>query len=147
MYESLPKRVRTVKGSKVYEIRNWIIKPRFSHFSFGSRPNRSVHSALKLIKQTWLPVWFWSVNLVKVFDKVNQNKLVHKINKTLDDPRLTYNFYKMINVEIINLKASDYLKNIGTLQENVFSLFLVNSAGLGYLLRFYQVGRCRFREE
>jgi hypothetical protein len=71
-------------------------------------------------------VWLWSVDLVKVFDKVNYNKLIHKINKTLDDPRLTYNLYKMINTEIIILKASDYLESVGTFQGNALTLFLVN---------------------
>ena len=50
LYESFPKRTRTVKGFEMYEIRNWIIEPRFSHFSFGFIPNRSAHSALKFIK-------------------------------------------------------------------------------------------------
>lgn len=126
LYESFPKRTRTVKGSEIYEIRDWIIEPRFSHFSFGFRPNRSAHSALKLIKRTWSPVWFWSADLVKAFDKVNHNRLINEINKTIDDPRLTDELYKMINVEIINLKALDYVEGVGTPQGNVLSPFLFN---------------------
>ena len=125
-YESFPKRTRTVKGSEIYEIRNWILEPRFSHFSFGFRPNRSAHSALKLIKRIWSPVWFWSADLVKAFDKVNHNRLINEINKTIDDPRLTDELYKMINVEIINLKALDYVEGVDTSQGNVLSPFLFN---------------------
>lgn len=51
-YKSFPKCTGIVKSSKVHEIRNWIIKPKFSNLSFGFKPSRSAHSALKLIKRT-----------------------------------------------------------------------------------------------
>lgn len=126
LYEAFSKRSRTVEGSKIYEIRKWTIEPKFSHLSFGFRSNRSVHSALKLIKRTWSPVWFWSADLIKAFDRINQNRLISEIGKTINDSRLMDELRKMINVDIINLKAADYVKGLRTPQGNVLSPFLFN---------------------
>ena len=71
-------------------------------------------------------MWFWSADLVKAFDKVNHNRFINEINKTIDDPRLTDKLYGMINVGIINLKASDYVEGVGTPEGNVLSPFLFN---------------------
>lgn len=126
LYQAAFKRSRMVEGSKIYEIRKWIIEPKFSHLSFGFRPNRSAHSALKFIKRTWSPVWFWSVDLIKAFDRVNHNKLISEISKTIDDSKLFDELRKMINIDIINLKASDYVEGLDTPQGNVLSPFLFN---------------------
>ena len=100
LYKSFSKRSKIVEGSKIYEIRNWIIEPKFSHFSFGFRPNRSIHSALKFIKQTWLPIWFWSVDLIKTFDQINQNRLITEIYKIIEDLRLINELKRIINFDI-----------------------------------------------
>lgn len=97
-----------------------------SHLSFGFRLGRSVQSALKFIKRTWSPVWFWSADLVKAFDKVNHNKLINEINKTLKDSRFTDNLYKMMRLETFSLKVSDYVKGAGISQENALSPLLFN---------------------
>jgi retron-type reverse transcriptase len=126
LYETFSKRSRIFEGSKIYEIRKWIIEPKFSHLSFGFKSNRSTHSALKLIKRTWSPIWFWSADLVKAFDKINHNRLISEIEKTIEDPKLIDELRKMINVDIINLKASESVKGLGTPQGNVLSPFLFN---------------------
>jgi retron-type reverse transcriptase len=97
------KRVRLEKGVKIYEVRKWILVPIFSQNSFGYNSNCSMHLAFQLIKRTWAPViWFWSADLCKIFDKINQNKLIIEIEKKIDDPKLIYELYKMFKVKIIN---------------------------------------------
>lgn len=81
------------KNKKIYQIKKWVIKPIFHEDSFGYRPNRSPHLALKKIKQMWNAlVWFWSADLIKVFENINQHKLINEIEKTIDDPKLVNEF-------------------------------------------------------
>lgn len=116
-YGAKSKRIRSVKGEKFYEVRSWILNPIFYKNSFGFRPNRSPHSALELIKKTWAPVvWFWSADIIEAFDKVNHNRLISEIEKTVYDPKLINELRKMLNIN----------SNLGTSQGSVISPFLFN---------------------
>lgn len=122
------KRIRSEKGAKIYEVRKWVLNPIFYENSFGFRPNRSPHSALKVIKKTWAPiVWFWSADLISAFDKVNHHRLISEIEKIIDDPRLIIELRKMLKAKIINVKhIGSESTLLGTPQRNVLSPFLFN---------------------
>lgn len=120
------RKIEKVKDENVYKIRKWIIEPRFHEHSYGFRPNRSSHMALKTIKKKWRPTWLWSADLVKAFDKVNHHRLMNEINKTIDDPCVIKELWKMLNIKSVNLSVSASKWGEGTPQGSVLSPFLFN---------------------
>lgn len=67
-----------------------ILEPRFSSFSYGFRPSRSAHQALKKAKEYVsegrdIVV---DIDLEKFFDRVNHDKLMSKLAKVIKDKRL-----------------------------------------------------------
>ena len=126
-YHADLKRARSEKGFKIYEVRKWILNPIFHESSFGFRPNKSPHSALKVIKKTWAPVvWFWSPDLISIFDKVNHHRLISEIEKTIDDFKLIHELRKMLKTKIVNLKNINSELILGTPQGSAISPFLFN---------------------
>lgn len=67
-----------------------IYEPRFSDMSFGFRPNRSAHDALKAIKAHADEgcIWVASIDLERFFDTVNHSKLVQLLSDSLEDKRV-----------------------------------------------------------
>lgn len=67
----------------------------FSHSSFGFRPNRSAHQAIAqaqaLIKEGRR--WVVDMDLEKFFDRVNHDKLMHRVKQRIEDRRIL----KLIN--------------------------------------------------
>lgn len=62
----------------------------FSDSSFGFRPQRSAHDALRRIKEYADEgnVWCVSLDLERFFDTVNQSKLIQLLGKTIKDGRV-----------------------------------------------------------
>lgn len=118
------KRIKMEKGKKIYEVKKWILWPIFNNNLFGFRPNRSVHWALKTVKQSWSPVvWFWSVDIIRAFNDTSYHKLIHEIKKKIDDPKLISEIFKMVKVKIINFTNTN---NEQYWKASVLSLFLFN---------------------
>ena len=69
--------------SKVYD-------PTFSEFSYGFRPNRSAHDAVRQAKSYIEEGYRWVVDmdLEKFFDKVNHDRLMATLAKRIKDPKL-----------------------------------------------------------
>ncbi len=67
----------------------------FSHFNFGFRPNRSVHHALAWSQNYANDGYSWVVDmdLEKFFDRVNHDKLMHRVKQRVEDKRVL----KLIN--------------------------------------------------
>jgi RNA-directed DNA polymerase len=78
---------------------------RFSHFSFGFRPHRSAHHAVAWSQHYVNDGYSWVVDmdLEKFFDRVNHDKLMHRVKQRVEDKRVL----KLIN---------QYLK-VGVLDE------------------------------
>lgn len=67
----------------------------FSHFSFGFRPRRSAHHAVAW-SQHYVNEghkWVVDMDLEKFFDRVNHDKLMHRVKQRVEDPRVL----KLIN--------------------------------------------------
>jgi len=67
----------------------------FSHFSFGFRPNRSAHHAVAW-SQRYVNdghLWVVDMDLEKFFDRVNHDKLMHRVKQRVEDKRVL----KLIN--------------------------------------------------
>lgn len=67
----------------------------FSHFSFGFRPNRSAHHAVAWSQHYVNDGYSWVVDmdLEKFFDRVNHDKLMHRVKQRVEDKRVL----KLIN--------------------------------------------------
>jgi RNA-directed DNA polymerase len=67
----------------------------FSHFSFGFRPYRSAHHAVACSQHYANEGYSWVVDmdLEKFFDRVNHDKLMHRVKQRVEDKRVL----KLIN--------------------------------------------------
>ena len=67
-----------------------IFEPRFHEDSYGFRPGRSAHDALRAVKRHADAgnVWVASMDLERFFDTVNQSKLVQLLSDALADKRV-----------------------------------------------------------
>lgn len=69
--------------SKIYE-------PRFSDFSYGFRPGRKAHDAVHQA-QNYLNdgnIWIVDIDMEKFFDRVNHDRLMSQLSKTIEDKAL-----------------------------------------------------------
>ena len=70
-----------------------IYEPVFSDLSHGFRPQRSCHTALELIQNTWRGVkWFIEFDIRGFFDSMNHDIMIGLLEKKIDDKR----FIKLI---------------------------------------------------
>ncbi|NQT67790.1 MAG: group II intron reverse transcriptase/maturase, partial [Actinobacteria bacterium] len=76
-----------------------IFETQFSEFSFGFRPNKSAHQAVKKCKQYIEAGYNWSVDIdiAKYFDTVNHDKLIRLISETVKDGRVISLIRKYLN--------------------------------------------------
>jgi len=67
-----------------------IFEPHFSESSFGFRPGRNAHQALKAARQHVAAGkrWVVDLDLEKFFDRVNHDLLMGKLAKKIDDARV-----------------------------------------------------------
>jgi RNA-directed DNA polymerase len=67
-----------------------IFEPHFSEASFGFRPGRNAHQALKAARQHVAAGKHWvvDIDLEKFFDRVNHDLLMGKLAKRIDDARV-----------------------------------------------------------
>jgi len=67
-----------------------IYEVQFSEFSYGFRPKRDAHQALKKCKEYIEAGYNWTVDidLAKYFDTVNHDKLMRILSKTIEDGRV-----------------------------------------------------------
>lgn len=67
-----------------------IFETQFSEFSFGFRPNKSAHQAVKKCKEYIEAGYTWTVDidLAKYFDTVNHDKLMRLVFKEVKDARV-----------------------------------------------------------
>ena len=115
---------RKRQGGK-YMIRDWIIDPVFLNSNHGFRPERSVHTALKEIKNDWKGInWFIKFDIKKAFDRTDHHLLMNQIREVVNDSKVIEELYKMLKVDIINFNSDE--QGLGVPQGSVLSPFLFN---------------------
>jgi hypothetical protein len=81
--------------------RRW--DPTFSQHSYGFRPGRSAHKAIaqaqEYIRQGY--EWVVDLDLEKVFDRVNHDKLMGQVAKLIEDKRLLKLIRAFLNAGVI----------------------------------------------
>lgn len=80
-----------------------IFEERFSENSFGFRPKRGAHSALKQCQKNVNDgyVYVVDMDLEKFFDTVNISKLIEVLGRTIKDGRLISLIHKYLNAGVI----------------------------------------------
>ena len=65
-------------------------EPDFSEASFGFRPGRSTHDAVRQAREHIAAGYRWTVDLdlEKFFDRVNHDVLMHRLSRRVEDKRL-----------------------------------------------------------
>jgi retron-type reverse transcriptase len=109
-----------------YWIRKFKIKPIFSPISYGFRPKRGVHSAIRVMENTWYPNWFASCDISKAFDNVNRNILVKRLREYIEDEQVIGQIRKMLNVQIIDIKLDTKNGTLSIPQGSILSPLLFN---------------------
>ena len=76
-----------------------LFEPQFSENSYGFRPGRSQHDALKACKKNVDEgyVYVVSMDLEKFFDTVNHSKLIEVLSRTIKDGRVVSLIHKYLN--------------------------------------------------
>ena len=80
-----------------------IYEPIFSETSYGFRPNRSAHDALKKCLEYAREGWVWVVDLdlERFFDTVQQSKLLQMVSTTVTDGRVISLLYKFVKAGVM----------------------------------------------
>lgn len=80
-----------------------IYEEQFSNSSFGFRPKRGQHDALKRCKEYAEEgyVYVVSMDLERFFDKVNHSKLIEILSRTIKDGRVISLIHKYLNAGVV----------------------------------------------
>ena len=80
-----------------------LFEPQFSESSYGFRPGRSQHDALKACKKNVDEgyVYVVSMDLEKFFDTVNHSKLIEVLSRTIKDGRVISLIHKYLNAGVL----------------------------------------------
>ena len=79
-----------------------LFEPQFSENSYGFRPGRGQHDALKACKRNVEEgyVYVVSIDLEKFFDTVNHSKLIEILSRTIKDRRVISLIHKYLNAGV-----------------------------------------------
>ncbi len=80
-----------------------LFEPQFSENSYGFRPGRNQHDALKACKKNADEgyVYVVSMDLEKFFDTVNHSKLIEVLSRTIKDGRVVSLIHKYLNAGVL----------------------------------------------
>ncbi len=80
-----------------------IYDPTFSNWSYGFRPNKSGHDALRRVQRHVNQGYKYAIDLdlEKFFDKVNHSKLIRLLSNKIKDRRLLSLIHKYLNAGVI----------------------------------------------
>lgn len=100
---------------------------RFSPFSFGFRPNKGCHHALKHIKSHWQNItWIINVDIKKCFDTINHDVLIHVLRPYVDQPTLEL-IIKLMNCGYVDIFSHNSINDTpGTPHGSLISPILCN---------------------
>jgi len=103
-----------------------IYEPIFHKESYGLRPKRECHDALKKIEKTWTGTkWFIEFDIKGCFDNINHNKLMEILSEKIDDDRFLALIRKMLRAGY--MEDWQYNKTFsGTPQGGIISPILAN---------------------
>ena len=99
----IPTVIDRVYQQAVAQVLSPIFEKQFSENSFGFRPKRSTHDALKQCRKNANDgyVYVVDMDLEKFFDTVNHSKLIEVLSRTIKDGRVISLIHKYLNAGIL----------------------------------------------
>jgi RNA-directed DNA polymerase len=81
-----------------------VYEPQFSDSSYGFRPKRSAHGALRKCQDYITQGYIYAVDidLERFFDTVNHSKLIEVLSRTIKDGRVVSLIHKYLNAGVMN---------------------------------------------
>jgi len=104
-------------------------KERYFHkTSYGFRPHKNCHSALRIISSWSLAPWFIQINIKRCFDTIDQKRLMLILKESINDQLLVDILYKLFLTRVIGVEKGgpDASKGVGIPQGNPLSPLLAN---------------------
>ena len=100
----IPTVVDRVIQQSIAQILSPIYEPQFSPYSYGFRPKRSAHDALKQCQKYISEGYKYCVDmdLEKFFDKVSHSKLIEVLSRTIKDGRVISLIHKYLNAGVVD---------------------------------------------
>ena len=94
----IPTAVDRVIQQGIAQVLTPIYEPKFSETSYGFRPGRSAHDALRKSLEYLREGYVWTVDmdLEKFFDTVNQSKLMEILSRDIKDGRVLSLIHKYL---------------------------------------------------
>ena len=142
----IPTAVDRVIQQSIAQVLTPIYEPKFAETSYGFRPKRSAHDALKKSKEcpNAGKVWTVDMDLEKFFDNVNQSKLMEILARDIRDGRVRKE--RVCPASSRQIQGEDESKGQGTHQQkNGKRLRKVEGRPetiCGWLGELLQAGRC-----
>jgi len=104
-----------------------IFDPTFSDFSFGLRPGRSAHDAVKLAREYIEAGYDWvvDIDLAKFFDQVNHDRLMVRVWRRVKDKRILHLIRRYLQAGVM-LNGVVVATDEGTPQGGPLSPLLAN---------------------
>lgn len=105
-----------------------LYEPTFSNSSFGFRPNRGAHDAVKLVQEYLNEGYVYAIDLdlKSFFDLVNRNVLKHTLMEKIEDERVLRLIQRILNVKVINDNGEVTRPEKGLVQGGTISPILAN---------------------
>jgi group II intron reverse transcriptase/maturase len=99
----IPSVVDRVIQQSISQVLSQIYEQQFSDTSYGFRPRRSAHQALRTCQKNITEGYIWSVDmdLEKFFDTVNHSKLIEVLSRTIKDGRVISLIHKYLNAGVV----------------------------------------------
>ncbi|CAH1226518.1 hypothetical protein PAECIP111893_05343 [Paenibacillus plantiphilus] len=100
----IPTAVDRVLQQAITQVLSPIFEPQFAETSYGFRPRRSAHDALRKCKEYANEGYTYVVDmdLEKFFDTVSQSKMIELLSKTIKDGRVISLIHKYLQAGAIN---------------------------------------------
>lgn len=112
-YLGIPTVIDRLIQQAVSQVLMPIFEPQFSNFSYGFRPGRSAHQALRQCREYIKQGYEYAVDmdLEKFFDTVNHSKLIEVLSRTVKDGRVVSLIHKYLNAGVMdgNIKERTYI--------------------------------------
>lgn len=98
----IPTVVDRVVQQAIAQVLTPLYEPQFSNHSYGFRPKRNAHQALKKCRGYITEGYEYAVDLdlEKFFDKVNHSKLIEVLSRTIKDNRVISLIHKYLNAGV-----------------------------------------------
>jgi Retron-type reverse transcriptase len=109
----IPTVVDRLIQQSISQVLSLLYEPRFSPTSYGFRPGRSAHDALRKCREYISEGYLYTLDmdLEKFFDTVSHSKLIEVLSRTIKDGRVLSLIHKYLNagLQIENRRASTFI--------------------------------------